>query len=236
MVASREIPVSFENVGMRYGQNSEVLSNLNFHLEAGSFHYLVGPSGAGKTSLLRLLYLSHLPSRGVLYLFNKDVTTLTRPERLIIRNKIGVVFQDFRLINHFTVAENVALPLRLQREAGLSELSERKIEERVNQFLDWSKLDLYRSSFPLHLSGGQQQIVAICRAVITSPQLLLADEPTGNVDDGMALRLLHLFEGMHERWNTTVLIATHATHLRKNFPHPVIRLDKSRAQKILIDT
>jgi cell division transport system ATP-binding protein len=198
--------VRFENVGMRYGRGPEVLRDISLSLEPGSFHFLSGPSGAGKTTLLRLIYLAERPSRGLISLFGKDLSGLSRRDLTPLRRKIGIVFQDFRLIPHLTAFDNVALPLRL---AGSPES---KLRDNVRELLEWVGLADKLEARPPTLSGGEQQRIAIARAVVARPSLLIADEPTGNVDDAMALRLLHLFEQMN-KLGTTLVIATHNSGL-----------------------
>lgn len=210
--------VRFENVGMRYGTGPEVLRDLSFSLGPSSFYFLTGPSGAGKSSLLRLLYLSRLPSRGLISLFGRDVTTIARVDMPALRRQIGVVFQDFRLLNNLSVFDNVALPLRV---AGMREVT---IRQNVAELLAWVGLADSLEVQPSVLSGGQQQRVAIARAVISRPGLLLADEPTGNVDDAIAVRLLYLFEELN-RLGTTVVIATHNDALVSRFNHSKMKLE-----------
>ncbi len=216
--ATAPVMVRFENVGMRYGMGSEVLRDTSFTIEAGSFHFVTGPSGAGKSTLLRLMDLACRPSRGLITLFGRDVATLSRAELPRLRRRIGVVFQDFRLIDHLTALENVALPLRI---AGAKP---DQIRDHVAELLSWVGLADHLNAKPATLSGGQKQRVAIARAVISRPKLLLADEPTGNVDDTIAMRLLYLFEELH-KIGTTVVIATHNEQLVSRFSHPRIRLD-----------
>ncbi len=213
--------VRFENVGLRYGLGPEVLQDVNVSLASGSFHFLVGPSGAGKSSLLKLMYLALKPSRGLITLFGRDVATTPRPELPALRRQVGVVFQEFRLLRHLSAFDNVALPLRV------SGARESRIKKHVSELLAWVGLQNHMNARPSTLSGGQQQRVAIARAVIARPRLLLADEPTGNVDDRMAMRLLHLFEQLN-RLGTTVIIATHNMTLVDRLGHPVLRLDDSR--------
>src|ERR1700760_567888 len=169
--------VRFENVGMRYAAGPEGLRDVTFSLDAGSFTFLTGLSGAGKTTLLKLINMTEPPSRGLVTLFGHDLSVTKRSEFPGLRRRIGVVFQDFRLLDHLSAFDNVALPLRL---AGTSE---NRIKEHVSELLDWVGLADKLTARPPTLSGGQQQRVAIARAVIARPQLLLADEPTGNVDD-----------------------------------------------------
>ena len=214
--------VQFDNVGLRYGTGAETLSDISFRLAAGSFYFLTGPSGAGKTSLLRLLYLAQRPSRGGIRLFDQDLVTLPRRSLPALRRRIGVVFQDFRLVPHLSAFDNVALPLRLGR------MSEREIAAPVEEMLDWVGLSDRSSARPATLSGGEQQRVAIARAVIARPDILVADEPTGNVDPDMALRLLHLFDGLN-RLGTTIVVATHDLHLIGRIGSAqMLRLDKGR--------
>jgi cell division transport system ATP-binding protein len=194
--------VRFENVGLRYGLGPEVLRDLNFRIEPHSFQFLTGPSGAGKSSLLRLLFLSMRPTRGLVTLFGHDIATLGKDALATLRRRIGIVFQDFRLLDHMTTYENVALPLRV---LGRPEDSFR---EEVVELLQWVGLGERMSALPPVLSGGEKQRAAIARAVIARPQLLLADEPTGNVDPNLAQRLLRLFVELNKS-GTSVVIATH---------------------------
>lgn len=211
--------VRFQNVGMRYGLGPEVLQDISFVLDAGSFHFLTGPSGAGKSSLLKLMYLAHHPSRGLITLFDRDIATTPRDELPALRRRCGVVFQDFRLLDHLSVMDNVALPLRV---AGAKES---EIREQAAELLSWVGLADHLQARPATLSGGQKQRVAIARAVITRPSLLLADEPTGNVDDKIAVRLLYLFEELN-KLGTTIVIATHNEALVARFHHRELHLER----------
>jgi cell division transport system ATP-binding protein len=213
--------VKFDNVGLRYGTDPEVLSNLTFTLYPGSFYFLTGASGAGKTSLLKLLYLAQRPSRGGIRMFGQDLVTMPRERLPELRRRLGVVFQNFRLVPYLSAFDNVALPLRL---AGTDE---KKVMKAVGGMLDWVGLAHRSHAIPATLSGGEQQRVAIARAVIARPQMLIADEPTGNVDPEMALKLLRLFEALNNRVGTTVVVATHDVHLLKKVPDSLImRLHK----------
>jgi cell division transport system ATP-binding protein len=214
--------VQFDNVGLRYGTDREVLSDVSFTLYPGSFYFLTGASGAGKTSLLKLLYLAQRPSRGAIRMFGTDAITTPRDRLPLLRRRLGVVFQDFRLVPHLSAYDNVALPLRV---AGVSE---RELEGPVTDMLEWVGLADRMAARPATLSGGEQQRVAIARAVIGRPDLLVADEPTGNVDPEMAVKLLRLFEALN-RLGTTVVVATHDVHLLRKVPESLImRLDKGR--------
>jgi len=215
--------ISFENVGMRYGMGNEILTDVSFALERRSFHFLVGPSGAGKTTLLKLLYLAHRPSRGLVNFFGKDLATLERDALPRIRRRIGVVFQDFRLFDHLTAFENVALPLRLQGA------KKAQVADHVEELLSWVGLDDRMHARPATLSGGEKQRVAIARAIINKPDLLVADEPTGNVDAEMSKRLMHLFVALNKEGTTTV-VATHDESLVRTVGAPVLRLDKGHIE------
>src|SRR5271169_3099214 len=219
--------VRFEGVGLQYGPagqgthtaaGPEVLHDLSFALPDGAFRWLLGPSGAGKTSLLRLMYLAIRPTRGRLALFGTDIETAERRLLPRLRRRIGVVFQDFRLLPHLSAFDNVALPLRI---AGRPE---GQIRADVSELLRWVGLAGRLDSPPASLSGGEQQRVAIARAVVARPSLLLADEPTGNLDESQAERLMHLFKELN-RLGTTVVVATHNEPLVARHPAPVLRLD-----------
>ena len=179
-----------------------MLCDLDFRLRSGGFYFLTGPSGAGKTSLLKLLYLAQRPTRGRIRLFDEDLTNAPREALPHFRRRIGVVFQDFRLIRHLSAFDNVALPLRIGGK------SDSEIEGPVREMLAWVGLADRASARPPTLSGGEQQRVAIARAVISQPEILVADEPTGNVDAEMAVRLMHLFTALN-RLGTTLVVATH---------------------------
>ncbi len=202
--------VRFENVGLRYGLGAEILKDLSFSIEPQSFQFLTGPSGAGKTTLLRLILLSLKPTRGLITLFGRDSASLAKDEITGLRRRIGVVFQDFRLLDHLTTYENVALPLRVK---GREEATYRA---EVVELLRWVGLGERMHVLPQILSGGEKQRAAIARALIMRPELLLADEPTGNVDPTLARRLLRLFMELHKS-GTSVVIATHDLALMDQF-------------------
>jgi cell division transport system ATP-binding protein len=202
--------VRFENVGLRYGLGAEVLRDLSFRIEPESFQFLTGPSGAGKSSLLRLLFVSLKPTRGLITLFGHDIATLSKDALSILRRRIGIVFQDFRLLDHLTTYDNVALPLRVMGRR------EETYREEVIELLHWVGLGQRVWALPPVLSGGEKQRAAIARAVIARPQLLLADEPTGNVDPALAKRLLRLFVELNKS-GTSIVIATHDIALMDQF-------------------
>jgi len=213
--------IRFENVGMRYGMGPEVLRDISFHLRPGSFHFLTGPSGAGKSSLLKLMYLFSKPSRGLINMFGHDLATTPRRKLPALRRRIGVVFQDFHLLGHLSAIDNVALPLRI---AGYDD---DKVIEHAGELLKWVGLSDRLQARPATLSGGEKQRVAIARAVIGRPSLLVADEPTGNVDPAMGARLMHLFTEMN-KLGTTVVIATHDVTLLKDVNATVMALEDGR--------
>ncbi len=213
--------IKFENVGLRYGIGPEVLSDISFALEPGSFHFLTGPSGAGKTSLMNLIYLGRRPTRGLVTMFGQSINDLDRRKLTPIRQRIGVVFQDFRLMNHLSTFDNVALPLRILGRP------ETEIQNNVNELLEWVGLGGKTNVLPPTMSGGEQQRIAIARAVIARPRLLLADEPTGNLDDDIGFRLMNLFDQLN-RMGTTIVIATHNQAVIDKLGHPRMVLEGGR--------
>ena len=209
--------IRLSNVALNYDRGPYILKDVNIELRPGSFYFLHGASGAGKTSLLRLLFMSIHPSRGNIEMFGENISKSTASKRADLRRRIGVVFQDFRLLDHLTTLENVALPLRV---AG------KRIEqyrEDVTDLLQWVGLGDKINAYPSVLSGGEKQRAAIARAVIGKPEILLADEPTGNVDPQMARRLLRLFIELN-RLGTSVVIATHDYQLMRQFKAPKMEL------------
>lgn len=202
--------IRFENVGLRYGVGPEILRDLSFEIRPRSFQFLTGASGAGKTSLIRLIFLSMKPTRGLITVFNRDAASLTKSELPAVRRRIGVVFQDFRLLDHLTTFENVALPLRVLNK------EESSYRTDVVELLRWVGLGDRMHAFPPVLSGGEKQRAAIARALISKPEILLADEPTGNVDPPLARRLMRLFVELNHL-GTSVVIATHDINLMNQF-------------------
>jgi cell division transport system ATP-binding protein len=215
--------VRFENVGLRYGMGPEVLRDVSFDVPANSFTFLTGPSGSGKTTLLKLLFLSLRPTRGLITMFEQDVVTLSKRELAEARRRIGIVFQDFRLLDHLTTYENIALPLRVQGQ------DETRYRSEVVELLHWVGLGERMHVLPPVLSGGEKQRAAIARALIVRPELLLADEPTGNVDPALARRLLRLFVELN-RSGTSVIIATHDEALMELFPARRLRLEAGHVE------
>jgi cell division transport system ATP-binding protein len=203
----------FIGVGHQYKEGPEIFRGATFTVEKGSFHFLTGPSGAGKSSLLRMLYLGLKPTWGSIRLFGEDPLKMNSASLPLLRQKLGVVFQEFKLLDHLNVIDNVSLPLRVRG------VESRRGHRQAEELLKWVGLGDALHVYPSTLSGGQKQRVAIARAVVTRPQLLLADEPTGNVDDELAIKLLHLFEELN-KMGTAVIIATHNQHLLARSPHP----------------
>lgn len=210
-----------EHVALRYGEGPEVLRNVNLTLEQGEFVFVTGPSGAGKTSLLRMLALLQMPSAGRLTLFGEDVAQLSRDRRAAMRRRIGLVFQDVRLIDHLSAFDNIALPLRINGCEG------EQIGSVVSEMLAWLGLGDVVHAKPAILSMGQRQLVSVARAVIARPNLLLADEPTSHMDARLARRLMHLFAQLR-KLGTTVVLSTHSEDLVERYPHPIVQLAGGR--------
>ena len=211
----------FDGVSMRYGREPEVLQDISFELPQGSFHFLTGASGSGKSSLLKLIYLAERASRGRIELFGQDLALLKHKDRPGMRRRIGVVFQEFRLLDHLSCFDNAAL---FPRIAGRKPATYRA---DVADLLGWVGLGERMHAMPPALSGGEKQRLAIARAVINRPDVLLADEPTGNVDEAMGLRILRLFLELN-RVGTTVLIASHDLDLISRVGKPVLHLEEGR--------
>lgn len=218
--------ISFANVGARYDNGREVLSDVSFNISPGAFYFLSGASGAGKTTLLRLIYQLHHPCRGQIKLFGKITNDLSRDEISNLRHRMAIVFQEYSLLSHMTVFDNVALPLRVRG------IGEDKIKKLVIKVLEWVGLAKYANANPKTLSGGQQQRVSVARAIIIQPAILLADEPTGNLDDENASRLMELFVQMNKTFGTTIILATHSTKLMETYRFPTIHVENHRVSFI----
>ena len=211
--------ISFANVSANYDGGHDVLSDVSFNISNGAFYFLTGASGAGKTTLLRLIYQLHKPSSGTIKLFGRDCQDLSRNDISNLRKKMAIVFQEYSLISHMTVFDNVALPLRVRAIPG------NKIKKLVTKTLEWVGLGKYANAFPKELSGGQQQRVSVARAIIIQPAILLADEPTGNLDDENASRLMELFIQMNKIFGTTIILASHNTKMIDTYKFPVIMVE-----------
>lgn len=214
--------ISFANVAARYDGTPEILTDVSFNISNGAFYFLSGASGAGKTTLLRLIYQLHKPSRGQVKLFGRVTNDMTRDEICALRQKMAIVFQEYSLLSHLSVFDNVALPLRVRG------IPEHKITKLVAKVLDWVGLGKYADANPKSLSGGQQQRVSVARAIIVQPSILLADEPTGNLDDENASRLMELFIQMNKMFGTTIILATHSKKLMETYKFPVIKVENHR--------
>ncbi len=213
------------NLTLEYTPGHRVLNNVSFSIPAGAFYFLTGASGAGKSSLLNILSLAMRPSSGKLEMLGQEVTTMPREELPALRRKIGMVYQDYKLLNHLSVAENISLPLRMEAE------EQPAIDAKVEELLDWVGLRQYQHHKPVTLSGGEKQRVAIARAVINNPPLLIADEPSGNLDPKLAKKFMYLFESLN-KMGTTILFATHDVELIRNFHHPMLMLREGRLTEI----
>lgn len=214
--------ISFANVAAGYDTGRDVLTDVSFNISGGSFYFLSGASGAGKTTLLRLIYQLHKPNRGQIKVFGNVTNNMTRDEITKLRHKMAIVFQEYSLLSHLSVFDNVALPLRVRG------LPDAKIKKLVAKVLEWVGLAKYADSNPKELSGGQQQRVSVARAIIVQPSILLADEPTGNLDDENASRLMELFIQMNKMFGTTIILATHSQKLMDTYKFPVIRVENHK--------
>lgn len=214
--------ISFANVAARYENGADVLTDVSFNISPGAFYFLSGASGAGKTTLLRLIYQLHTPSGGQIKLFGRSVDGISRDEIAKLRQKMAIVFQEYSLLSHLSVFDNIALPLRVRG------LPEAKIKKLVAKVLEWVGLGKYSDADPRSLSGGQQQRVSVARAIIVQPTILLADEPTGNLDDENASRLMELFIQMNKLFGTTIILATHNKKLMDTYKFPVLHVENHR--------
>lgn len=213
--------VLLEHVAMEYEPGKEILKDVSLELRPGSFHFLAGASGVGKSSLLSLLWLQNRVSKGHIHMFGEDITHTPREQLPGLRRRVGIVLQDYRMLDHMTIAENVGLPLKVAGEP------QAEINAKVQEMLEWIGLSGYGNARPFMLSGGQKQRAAIARAVITKPALLLADEPTGNLDAELSVRFMYLFEALN-KMGATVLFATHDEQLIAQFNYPVLRLKEGK--------
>lgn len=209
--------VKFEQVGLYYPEGGPVFYNLNYSFFAGSFYFLTGPSGVGKSSLLKLIYRGARSSEGNIHVFGRNIANLTSSELPAFRQRMGLVFQDCRLLKHLTALDNVALAMKI------TGVDTKKSRGYAKELLHWVGLGDFINHYPDTLSDGQKQRVGIARAVITRPLLLLADEPTGNVDDAAAYKLMLLFEELN-KIGTTIILATHDRGIVANFPYPELQL------------
>ena len=210
------------NVNMSYKEDIQVLNDVSFEVQKGEFVFLVGESGAGKTTILRLLYRGLIPTSGELVVAGRNLSTLSKSEIPGFRRQVGVVFQDFKLLPNKTVQQNIAVAMKV---TGIKPTEGR---HNVNQLLQQMSLVHRRDAYPEEISGGEQQRVAIARAMANSPTILLADEPTGNLDPKLSLEIMHLFENFNFR-GTTILVATHDVALIRKLGKRVIRIQEGRS-------
>ncbi len=195
--------IELENVAYSYGfGRNELLADISLKLSPGSFHFLTGPSGSGKTTFLKLCYGALVPTAGRIQLFSEDLRMMSRDSIAMSRRRIGVVHQDCQFVDHLNVYDNISLPLNVVGDGQLADLS------NLKDLLGWVGLTTRANAFPAELSGGERQRAALARAVVMSPDVILADEPTGNIDWEMSQRLLHLLVELN-RMGKTVMIATH---------------------------
>ncbi len=211
--------ISLTNVAASYDNGADVLTDVSFNITGGAIYFLTGASGAGKTTLLRLIYQLHKPQTGQIKLFGKTTNDMSRDEITDLRKKMAIVFQEYSLLSHLSVFDNVALPLRVR------DIPESKIRTLVPKVLEWVGLGKYANAKPLELSGGQQQRISVARAIIIQPSILLADEPTGNLDDDNTSRLMDLFIQMNKMFGTTIILATHNQRLIETYKFPVIHIE-----------
>lgn len=218
---SDEPIIRCNNLWMQYEPDRPVLQGVSFQLKPGGFYFLTGPSGSGKSTLLSMLSLAQRPSKGQMSLFGVDTATLKPQDWPYLRRRVSLVFQDFRLLPHLTVEENVALPLKI---AGVDRPT---IRRNVDEMLDWIDMADFAKAMPRTLSGGQKQRVSIARAVINHPEVILADEPTGNLDPKLSVKCMKLFEALNQQ-GTTLVIATHDDRMVQRMGHPVLRLHSGK--------
>ena len=218
--------ISFANVGAKYDGGREVLSDVSFNIRSGAFYFLSGASGAGKTTLLRLIYQLHKPSRGQIKLFGRPTENMSRNEITDLRHKMAIVFQEYSLLSHMTVFDNIALPLRVRG------ISDAKIKKLVAKVLEWVGLAKYADANPKSLSGGQQQRVSVARAIITQPAILLADEPTGNLDSKSSNEIIQLLKKANKEYNQTIIMITHNLEIAK-LADRIIQIEDGRIKDLL---
>jgi len=209
--------IAFENVSKFYEHNP-VLKSITFSIEKGEMAFITGPSGAGKSTLLKLMYMEELPDEGEITIDDVRLSSLNMSQIPLLRRNIGVIFQDFKLINNLTVFDNVALALHIR------EIPEREVRSLTSDALKKVSLRHVAGSYPKSLSGGEQQRVAIARAIVGGPEVLLADEPTGNLDPNTSLDIIMIFRELNDQ-GTTILIATHNRELLRNTGKRILKLD-----------
>lgn len=210
--------INFDSVTKRYSEKITALENATFEVKEGEFVFLVGASGAGKSTIIRLLVQEELPTSGSIKFMGDEVTSMKKNDLVILRRTIGVVFQDFKLINSFTIRENIEFALEA------ADKSEKDIKETAQYVLDLVGIADRSELFPVQLSGGEKQKASIARAMATNPKLLIADEPTGNLDPSSTWDIVQLLNKINN-WGTTVLMATHDEEIVDSLKKRVIELE-----------
>ncbi|MGD2084978.1 MAG: cell division ATP-binding protein FtsE [Candidatus Aminicenantes bacterium] len=213
--------IEFYHIYKQYVSDQYALSDVSFSVEKGEFIFLTGASGAGKTTLLKLIFKEELPSRGQILIDSININLISHKLLYQLRRSIGIVFQDFRLLENRTVYENVAIPLVVRGEKRSI------IDKKVMNALSMVGLTHRRNYVPTHISGGEQQRVAIARAIVGNPKIILADEPTGNLDTELSIEIFRILERINAN-GITVLVATHDNHLLDLFPKRILKLEKGR--------
>ena len=216
--------IKLEKISKKFRTGVFALSDISFSVDKGEFVFLVGPTGSGKTTIFRLLTRETLPSTGTIAIDNLDIVRLPSSKISYLRKKIGVVFQDLKLLMDRTVFENIILPLEV------SGIKSTEAKKKVDEIMERVGIDLHRDKFPIQLSGGELQRVAIARALILAPDILLADEPTGNLDSKTAFEIVKLLSEINKK-GTTIVMATHNVDIIKSLSKRIIGLDKGRLVK-----
>lgn len=213
--------IEFYHVSKQYVKNVWVLNDVTFSIKKGDFVFLTGVSGAGKTTLLKMIYKDEIPTKGQILIDSSNISLLGKHDVFRLRRDIGIIFQDFKLLNNRTIYENVALPLLVR--------GERKsyIDKKVISSLSLVGLSHRRNYYPMHVSGGEQQRAAIARAIVANPKIIIADEPTGNLDTELSIEIFHIFERINAN-GITIILATHDRHLLSIFPKRILSLDQGK--------
>jgi cell division transport system ATP-binding protein len=211
--------IEFYHVYKQYVSDQFALTDVSLSIQKGEFAFLTGASGAGKTTLLKLIFKEELPSRGQILIDSVNINLIPSKELYLLRRSLGIVFQDFRLLQNRTVYENVAIPLVVRGERKAM------IDKMVMNSLSLVGLTHRKNYIPMHISGGEQQRVAIARAIVGNPKILIADEPTGNLDTELSIDVFKIFERINAN-GITVLIATHNTYMMDMFPKRILKLEK----------
>ena len=206
---------------MQYKKHTEIIHDLNISIDKGEFIFLVGSSGAGKTTVLRMLYREIIPTSGEIIVAGQNIAKLRSWQLPYYRRKLGLVFQDFKLLPNRTISQNISLSMQVTKAKRSN------IKKNVDRVLEWTALSHRRDALPDDISGGEQQRAAIARAIVNDPSVILADEPTGNLDPELSMEIMRMFERFNMR-GATVLVATHNINLVRQFNKRIIRIDHGR--------